>query len=72
MPPEQGTHHFVMTCQKPQAGGFAVATWDGDFTPNPQATRRDVYQWLRKQFDREFPDLARGVVAFFSLEPNKL
>ncbi|SER55438.1 hypothetical protein [Streptomyces qinglanensis] len=71
---EQGTHHFVMTCQKPQAGGrgMAVATWDGDFTPNPQATRREVFDWLRREFGREFPDLARGNVLFFCLERNTL
>ncbi|RCG20777.1 hypothetical protein DTL70_21115 [Streptomyces diacarni] len=71
--PEQGTHHFVMTCQKPQAGGgFAVATWSGNFTPQPEATRHDVYEWLREQYAREFPDLTHGVVLFFSLESNQL
>lgn len=69
---EQGTHHFVMSVQKPQAGGFAMATWSGDFTPPPGSTRRDAYGWLCEQFDREYPDLARGVVIFFSLEPNTL
>ncbi|NSC22608.1 hypothetical protein FM076_16085 [Streptomyces albus subsp. chlorinus] len=68
----EGTHHFVMTVQKPQAGGYAVATWHGDFTPRPGSTRREVYEWLCEEHGRHFPDLARGVVLFFSLESNQL
>lgn len=70
--PEQGSHHFVLTVQKPQTGSYAVGTWHGDITPAPGATRRDSYELLREEHARRYPDLAGGIVLHFSLESNQL
>ncbi|WP_037613631.1 hypothetical protein [Streptomyces albus] len=70
--PQQGTHHFVLTIQRPTVNGFAVATYHGDVTPGPSATRMDLFNYLQAEHARHYPDTANGVVLYFSLEPNQL
>ncbi|WP_432014964.1 hypothetical protein [Streptomyces cucumeris] len=61
-----------MTVQRPTATGVSVATWHGDVTAQPGSTRRDLYEWLRAEHGRRYPDTVGGIVLFFSLEPNQL
>ncbi|WP_405676884.1 hypothetical protein OG292_19770 [Streptomyces sp. NBC_01511] len=72
--PEQGTHHFILTVQKPLPGGagYAVADWSGWITPDQTWTRNDVFLWLKAEQARRKPELADGCVLFFVLERNQL
>ncbi|GAA0960938.1 MULTISPECIES: hypothetical protein [Streptomyces] len=69
---QQGSHHFVLTLQKPHGGGFISATFANTFTPRPGDTRADLYEVLRKEITQAHPELADANVMFFSLEPNGL
>ncbi|MEU9795431.1 hypothetical protein AB0E27_33490 [Streptomyces sparsogenes] len=69
---QQGTHHFVLTLQKPHGGGTTTATFANTLTPLPGDTRTDIYELLRKQVAKAHPELATANVLFFSLEPNQL
>ncbi|MGA6159305.1 hypothetical protein ACPEIC_38860 [Stenotrophomonas sp. NPDC087984] len=69
---QQGSHHFVLTLQKPHGGGFISATFTNTITPRPGTTRADIYEALREQVTRANPELANANVMFFSLEPNGL
>lgn len=69
---EQGSHHFVLTVQKPSPRGLDVNTFHGTCTPGEGATRRDVYDEVRADHDQRHPQLAGGNVIFWSLEPNQL
>ncbi|MFC8953716.1 hypothetical protein ACFT8P_13950 [Streptomyces sp. NPDC057101] len=67
--PEQGTHTFVLTLD---VIGRAAITSEGTITPRPGATRYDTYRDIKAQVIQAYPELTRGIVAFFSLEPNTL
>lgn len=69
---EQSTHHYVLTVQKPLPQRFAVHTVHGTCIPASGATRKDVYEQVRADFDRTNPELTGGNVLFWSLEPNQL
>lgn len=69
---QQGSHHFVLTLQKPHRGGFISATFTNTFTPRPGDTRADVYGVLFEEVTRANPELVRANVLFFSLERNQL
>lgn len=69
---QRGTHHFILTLQKPHREGFVTATFTNTFTPRPGDTRAEVYEVLCEQVTRANPDLARANVLFFSLERNQL
>jgi hypothetical protein len=72
-PQSQGTHHFIITVQKPlPRGGYAVADWSGWITPDSTWTRNDVFQWVRQEHGRRQPELADSAVLFFALESNQL
>ncbi|MFF2184585.1 hypothetical protein [Streptomyces sp. NPDC058155] len=73
-PDKQGTHHFILTVQKPLPGGngFAVADWSGWFTPDPTWTRHDAFLHIKKTHAEQNPIFAGGSVLFFSLEHNQL
>jgi len=73
-PQQQGTHHFIITVQKPLPGGagFAVADWSGWINPQPGSTRQDIYLWLKEEQARRNPELVNASVIFFDLQPNKL
>lgn len=70
----QGSHHFVLTLQKPHHSGqgFITATFANTFTPHAGATRADVYQRLCKEISQAHPHLQGANVLFFSLERNQL
>ena len=70
--PQQGSHHFVLTLQKPHRGGFISATFANTFTPRPSDTRADLYEVLRKEITQAHPELTDANVLFFSLERNQL
>jgi phospholipid N-methyltransferase len=69
----QGTHHYVLTLQKPlpHGAGFMVTTSNGHCSP-VRVTRHDVYQWLYGEVVRHSPELAGASVLFFDLQPNQL
>ncbi|WP_421108273.1 hypothetical protein [Streptomyces sp. NEAU-S77] len=69
---QQGSHHFILTLQKPYQGGFVTATFTNTFTPRPDDTRADIYKVLFEQVTRANPELANANVLFFSLERNQL
>lgn len=69
----QGTHHYVITLEKPiRPGVCANASFAGTITPRPDATRIDIYQELYQNSINRHPELDGASVLFFSLEPNQL
>lgn len=66
---EQGSHHYVLTVDLP---GKTAATLHGTHTPAPGQSRQDVFLAIRREIARNNPDLERGTIIFFSLEPNQL
>ncbi|MFJ9810692.1 hypothetical protein ACIRTB_20935 [Streptomyces sp. NPDC101158] len=64
-----GTHMYVLTLDLP---GRSAVTIDGTVTPVVGATRQTVYRDLRAQAVRDYPEMARALVTFFSFEPNTL
>ncbi|MGW2326389.1 hypothetical protein ACWC5C_11540 [Streptomyces sp. NPDC001700] len=69
---QQGSHHFVLTLQKPHRQGFVTVTFTNTFTPRPDDTRADIYEVLLEEVAREKPELKGANVVFFSLERNQL
>ncbi|MET9402119.1 hypothetical protein [Kitasatospora sp. NPDC002965] len=68
-----GTHHYVMTLQKPMdGGGYAVRSLSGTCTPGAGATRYDLYQWVMAEMIRAAPQLAGSNVMFFDVQPNRI
>lgn len=67
--PEQGTHHFVLTLEKP--GRFSM-TQEGTFTPAPGSTRQDAYLAIYRSVTEQDPNLRGASVGFFALEANQL
>ncbi|MBY8888045.1 hypothetical protein K7472_24855 [Streptomyces sp. PTM05] len=67
-PASQGTHQYVITLEIP---GSVSGTYFGTCSP-VDSTRHDVFTDLRRQIALDNPDLARGNVVFFALEPNQL
>lgn len=65
----QGTHMYVLTIDDP---GYSAVTVDGTITPAPGATRYDAYRDIKARTIRTYPEMAHGIVTFFSLEPNTL
>jgi hypothetical protein len=65
----QGTHMYVLTLDLP---GRAAVTVDGTVTPAVGATRHTIYRDLRAQAVQNYPEMARAIVTFFSLQPNTL
>ncbi|MFC9736077.1 hypothetical protein ACFWG5_34470 [Streptomyces hydrogenans] len=63
----QGTHMYVLTVDLP---GRSAATFDGTFTPAPGTTPHDVYLDLKAHAVQRYPEMARGIVTFFSIQPN--
>ncbi|MFF9055366.1 hypothetical protein ACF09Z_29965 [Streptomyces erythrochromogenes] len=65
----QGSHQWILTLELP---GRAAATEYGTWNPDPGATRHDVFVAVRRHVTRQFPELERATVVFFSFEPNQL
>ncbi|MGW2546996.1 hypothetical protein ACWC5I_40530, partial [Kitasatospora sp. NPDC001574] len=71
--PSQGTHHYVMTLQKPLPnGGYAVHSFSGTCTPGAGATRYDLYLWVMAEMIRTAPQLAGSTILFFDVQPNRI
>lgn len=71
-PTQQGSHHFILTTQRPSPSGFRINTLHGTFTPAPESTRKDAYEQVRAEHDRLYPHMAGGTVLFFAFERNQL
>ncbi|MEU5973661.1 hypothetical protein [Streptomyces sp. NPDC047315] len=67
--PRVGTHHFVLTLEKP---GLFSMTQEGTFTPPPGSSRQDAYQLIYRTVTEKDPKLRGATVGFFLLEPNQL
>ncbi|GAA2154367.1 hypothetical protein GCM10009760_53230 [Kitasatospora kazusensis] len=69
----QGTHHYVLTLQKPlpHGGGFMVNTCKGTCSPVGM-TRHDVYERLVAEVVRQMPELDRASTLFFDIQPKQL
>lgn len=65
----QGTHMYVLTMDLP---GRSTVTVDGTITPDTGATRHDVYRDIKARTVRNYPEMARGIVTLFDLQPNAL
>ncbi|MGW2547960.1 hypothetical protein ACWC5I_45635, partial [Kitasatospora sp. NPDC001574] len=72
--PSQGTHHYVMTLQKPMPNGvgYAVHSFSGTCTPGAGASRYDLYLWVMAEMVRTAPQLAGSTVLFFDVQPNRI
>ncbi|MFE2412463.1 hypothetical protein ACFXDE_29355 [Kitasatospora sp. NPDC059408] len=70
--PVEATHAWVITLQRPAAGGLATVTVDGVYAAQPGTTRQDAYQEIRAWVAEQHPHMAGANVLFFSLEPNRL
>ncbi|MFJ5927612.1 hypothetical protein ACIQF6_33955 [Kitasatospora sp. NPDC092948] len=70
---EQGTHHYVLTLQKPvpNSASYVVATSSGTCSPTGMS-RQDVYTWLVGEMVRRTPQLAGASTVFFDLRPNQI
>ncbi|MFJ1757313.1 hypothetical protein [Kitasatospora sp. NPDC088134] len=69
----QGTHHYILTLQRPiPGGGSGVATSSGTCNVPPGLTRHDVYTQLLANAVAADPQLAGAAVLFFDLQPNRL
>jgi hypothetical protein len=69
----QRSYFYVMTISKPlQPGLSATLTTTGTVTPPEAATREDIYDGIYDSAISRRPELDRGSVLFFSLEPNTL
>ncbi|WP_033820992.1 hypothetical protein [Kitasatospora sp. MBT63] len=71
--PQQGTHHYVLTLQKPMphGNGFMVSTCSGRCSPTGMS-RSDFYVWLIGEMVRQTPQLAGASTVFFDVQPNRL
>ncbi|MFD5084351.1 hypothetical protein ACFWOG_17145 [Kitasatospora sp. NPDC058406] len=71
--PQQGTHHYVLTLQKPMPNGvgYMVFTSSGHCSPTGMS-RHDVYAWLIGEMVRQTPHLAGASTLFFDVQPNRI
>lgn len=67
-----GTHHYVLTLQKPTHTGWVTATYSNTTTPPDGWTRDDMYRALRREIEEANPQVKDGTVLFFALERNEL
>jgi hypothetical protein len=70
--PVTTAYAWVITLQKPTPRGMAVNTQYGVIQPDPGATRRGLFEQVRREIDQQFPELSGANVMFWSLEPNEL
>ncbi|MCU7827327.1 hypothetical protein [Kitasatospora sp. DSM 101779] len=69
--PPQGSHHYILTLQKPMGGGFMISSSSGTCSPAGMS-RYDVYTRLVADMVRQDPQLAGASVLHFDLQPNQL
>ncbi|MGW2261435.1 hypothetical protein ACWCXE_27075 [Streptomyces sp. NPDC001780] len=69
----QGSHHFVLTIQKPIGpGAYAIADFSGWINLASGSTRHDAFKAIREEHARRNPETRDGTVLFFYLERNQL
>ncbi|MBP0453978.1 hypothetical protein J5Y04_31215 [Kitasatospora sp. RG8] len=71
--PQQGTHQYVLTLQKPMPNGvgYMVSTSSGTCSPTGMS-RHDLYTWLVGEMVRQTPQLASASTLFFDVQPNRI
>lgn len=65
----QDSHFWIITLE---LIGDASYTLCGTCTPEPGATRSDMFLDCREQLLKQKPEMADGVVTYFSIEPNQI
>ncbi|GHF27908.1 hypothetical protein GCM10018790_01620 [Kitasatospora xanthocidica] len=71
-PATEPTHTWLITLQYPVHNGYAVVTHNGSITAAPGGNRERAYLDIRDWLTEQRPELGRGNVLFFSLEPYRL
>lgn len=66
---KQGSHFWMMVIQ--QRGGV-VGSYQGTTTPERGETRLDLFNRVRTEIGRDYPDSVNGAVIDFDVQPNKL
>lgn len=68
----QGSHFWFMVIQTPNAGGLYVNSYQGTWTPEPTATRLDMFNKIRSFIDEKDPRARGGIATAFDLQPNTI
>ncbi|MEU6048920.1 hypothetical protein ABZ829_00590 [Streptomyces xanthochromogenes] len=68
----QGTHFWFMTIHSPDAAGVFMNSYQGTWTPEPDATRLDTFNAIRHYVDTEDARARGGIVTAFDIQPNEL
>ncbi|WP_416876126.1 hypothetical protein [Kitasatospora sp. SC0581] len=69
---QQDTYFCILTMQQTVRGMSAIGTFANTIKPTPQMTRADIYEKAISVLTRQQPELAGGVVLFFSIDKNQL
>lgn len=71
-PAGQGTHFWFMVIQTPRDGGLYVNSYQGTWTPEPGATRLDMFNIIRAFVNEKDPRSRGGAAVAFDIQPNEL
>ncbi|MER7579970.1 hypothetical protein [Kitasatospora sp. NPDC097691] len=71
-PAVEPTHSWLITLQYQVPNGYAVVTHNGTLSIAPGSNRERAYLDIREWLTQQRPELGRGNVLFFSLEPYRL
>lgn len=63
---------WLMTIQTPNQAGYNITDYQGVLTPKPGTTRIDLFNEIRDQIYRDFPQSRGGAVIAFDAQPNEL
>jgi hypothetical protein len=70
---QQGTHFWFMALAQFTPGrGVSTHFRSDTCTPEPGATRLDMFKALLAQVERDCPELAGAAVTAFDIQPNHL
>jgi hypothetical protein len=68
----QGTHFWFIVIQKPNAAGLYMNSYQGAWTPGPNATRLDTFNAIRSYVEDQDPRARGGMVTAFDIQPNQI
>jgi len=63
---------WLMTIQTPNRAGYNITDYQGVTTPAPGTTRLDLFNQIRNEIYREYPQSQGGAVIAFDLQANEL
>jgi hypothetical protein len=70
--PERGSHFFFITMSQVNHMGPYMNTLTGTLTLKPGATRLELFNEIRAEFESRDPKVRGGTVLAFDIQPNKL